>query len=195
MDLKAYREFFGDDRANFPYQLCFQRVVKHFAGIAYISKPKQQVHFIFDNNVENNFSAGILYEYFVNLPAWEYAGQLISPLSFLSQKDSIGLQAADLLAREAMKCYDNFFCMTGRPIRKSMQALKETGNYTFNLFDKDSITAYIKESGTEEWKKSFEVFKQGYRQWLSQNGLVDNITNVNRYLLGTIKKHEKMANL
>ncbi|MGA2515359.1 MAG: hypothetical protein ABSG44_02275 [Thermodesulfobacteriota bacterium] len=189
MDLVAYGQYFPGYMPSSPYQLCFHRVVTWFAQNTYMYQPHQQVKFIFDVS-ENNFSTGFLYDNLVHSSGWKYAQQLFEELGFAGRK-SVGIQAGDILAREGMKHFDNFFIsLSGRDTRSSMQALGKTGRYVFRFIGKDDFETFIQQSETEEWKRIDEELR-GYESWLNKNGLADNQTNRNKYFVMLQNKGKK----
>jgi hypothetical protein len=180
VDLKVYNELFPDVVDNQPYHICFHAVVEHFAEIAYFPQHRQKVKFTFDRNSRTLSSSSYLYEYLATTSDWKYA-ECLDEISF-STRNNIGIQAADLIAREAMKHYDNVVVgPTKRPIRKSMQALLSTGRYTFTPYSRKYFS-YLKENDEYVQKKA-EFTKDDYVQWILKNKLADNVGNRSKFLL------------
>jgi hypothetical protein len=198
IDLQGWRTYFPEVLDTIPYYICFRYIVMHFAELAYKSIPREKVNFVFDLNNRTNPGTATLYEWIISLPEWEYkyAPCLVEEISFASRKERIGIQAADICAREGMKHLDNFFI--GPPKyrfeRLSMQALRATNRFNFEQF----LRGYF-----EDWKHQFEFLEQksgmtnkGYVQWLNQKKLDDNPVNRHKFLLwfdsmNRSKKEEK----
>lgn len=95
-------------------------------------------------------------------------------VSFVS-KEEIGVQAADLVAREAMKKLDNIKGPVGRPTRLATQVLEKSGRIKFKEYDRPWFERVIKES------KGHHYLKSDYNKWLEGNGLQNNFANVIKY--------------
>ncbi|HVN97967.1 MAG TPA: hypothetical protein VMT62_16175 [Syntrophorhabdaceae bacterium] len=111
-----------------------------FGDLVSISVPQQKVRFVFDRNPKTNASAEVLYSFLTETSGWEGASYLDS-ITFASRSE-VGIQAADILAREAMKHADNLFIgPKRRPVRKSMKpfsaTLETTGRYKFRWFSRE----------------------------------------------------------
>jgi hypothetical protein len=180
VDLKVYNELFPDTVDNEPYNICFRDVVMHFAEIGYLSIPQQKVKFTFDINVKTMTSANELYAYLKSTSDWKYA-EYLNDISF-AQRNNIGIQAADIIARETMKHYDNIIVGPAkRPVRLSMQELISTNRYTFKYYS-TKILSFYKEN-RERVQEMAGFTTKDYEQWLFNNGLADNIVNRNKFLL------------
>lgn len=180
MDLKGYRDYFPDTVANIPYEICFYKVVMRFAEMAYRSDPQQKVKFTFDKNFKTNASTAVLFE-ILEKSNWGYA-EYLDEISFANRSKTVGIQAADLLAREAMKYCDNI--LNGsirRPVRKSIKALSETDKYSFDFLTRSYFEDY--KNKFEKLQEKAGVTREDYRRWLLQNKLDDNIFNRNKFVL------------
>lgn len=181
MDLMAHNDLFPDVVKNIPYHICFQRVVMWFARMGHLSVPQQRVKFTFDRNSINNASSVVLFEAMEKDPSWEHA-KYLDEISFAKRLDTVGIQAADLLAREAMKYCDNFFVgLSDRPVRKPIKEFSDSHKYYFDFYSRGYFQAY--KDQFEELAKESGFNVEDYRMWLLQNKLKDNLTNRHRYLL------------
>lgn len=197
IDLQGWRTYFPGNLDTIPYDLCFLEVVMLFAGMAYKSVPREKVNFTFDLNNRTNPSTAVFYEWMTSLPEWEwkYAPCLVHTISFAPRTESIGIQAADIFAREAMKHYDNFFIgpRKYRFERKSLQELRATGRYKVLFFTKGYF---------EDWKNKYSLLEEkagvtgsDYAQWLLQKKLNNNPVNRFKFLmyfdsLNKVKRNE-----
>lgn len=180
MDLKAHNEFFAGTPVDIPYYRCFRDVVWQCGKWAKWAIPADTAEFHFDQRVESDYNAGVLYDHIASLPDWECAKYLRTPLK-ISSRAEVGIQAADLYAREVMKHLDNTIGPTPRPMRRSMAALQATNRFGCELHLREFF---------EDFRRKFDdlAVKSGmnlehYRQWLGQHGQADTISSRHRYLI------------
>jgi hypothetical protein len=117
MDLAGYHEFFGGTPADIPYHRCFRDVVYQCGKWAKWAIPADTAEFYFDQRVESDYNAGVLYGHIASLADWDCARFLRTPLNIASRLD-VGVHAADLYAREVMKHLDNTVGPAKRPMRR-----------------------------------------------------------------------------
>jgi hypothetical protein len=187
LDIKSYKEYFPDTVDNVPYHFCFSRTVQDFAAIGHISVPPQKVKFAFHRNQKTNASAEVLYDFMGLSSDWEDSIYL-DEISFVPN-DYVGIQAACVVTREAMKhAYNRYVGPVHRPVRESMKVLFNSHLYKFRWFNKEY---FEKESmGIVD---NFEIAKAEYLQWLKEKKIrADNIMNRNRFLK---EKMTKVPNL
>jgi hypothetical protein len=137
ISLPDYKELLASCLDENPYYICFQHIVINLARRSSVCLPRDRIKFIFDRNVEIEHSASALYDRSVN-GQWstaEYRQLMEDELGFATRKE-IGIQAADLIAREAMKLLDNRSGPRSRPTRLSAQALQESGRIRFRIYDR-----------------------------------------------------------
>ena len=128
MDLAAHSEFFAGTPADIPYYRCFRDVVFQCGKWAKWAIPADTAEIYFDQRVESDYNAGVLYGHIASLPDWDCAPFLRTPLKIASRSE-VGIQAADLYAREVMKHLDNTVGPVKRPMRRSMEALQKTKRF------------------------------------------------------------------
>ena len=132
LDIESYKEYFPEAIDNVPYHYCFSRVIQDFAAIGHISIPPQKLKFSFHRNQKTNASAEVLYDFLSLSSSWEDSLYL-DEIGFVPD-DYVGIQATDLVAREAMKHADNLFVEpVRRPIGESMKVLFRTNLYKFRI--------------------------------------------------------------
>jgi hypothetical protein len=172
-----------------PYYICFSFVASYFVRLSARMIPQGRVEFTFDNNIEIEHSAGLLYQYMMQSKSWrewddrEY---LADKISFATRK-TVGIQVADLVARETMKWSDGI----GRSdIRKSMKALIDTKRFTFEFYGTDWFNELIKD--VEAMNIPGNSLAE-YDAWRSNLNLDDNCGNRIRYLSGLKIRSQKSA--
>jgi len=181
-DLKAHRKFFHNTPKFSPYHVGFQKVIIEFAKIGYLSIPQHKVKFTFDINSKTEASCGVLYDCLKKSRRWKLAEYITDEISFADRRSNIGIQAADLIAREAMKHADSVLMGSkGRRIRTSMYELCSSNKYNFELLDED----YFQEckSKLQGVQEEIGFNRNDYELWLTEKRLNDNLTNRYRYLL------------
>jgi len=110
---------------------------------------------------------------------WDLVGALEDEISFASRK-KVGIQAADLLAREAMKHRDNQIGPKRRDTRRSIAALSANNRFRFLYHTRESFDLWHKEAvemGNLKGSKMTE-----YRTWLDNNKLNDTFSSRLIYL-------------
>jgi hypothetical protein len=133
MSLENHKQNFPAALEHQPYYFCSRWVIEHFADLAELLIPRGEIKFTFDHNIETEFNAAAQYRYLLTLPELKGRHLLADEIAFATRKQ-IGIQAADLVAREAMKHLDNEITGAGRPKRKSLNALQESGRFKFRLY-------------------------------------------------------------
>ena len=180
MDLAGYYEFFGGAPADIPYYRCFRDVVWQCGKWAKWAIPADTARFHFDQRVESDYNAGVLYGHIASLPDWDCAKFLLTPLK-TSSRAEVGIQAADLYAREVMKHLDNTVGPVKRQMRRSMETLRATSRFGCDLHMREFF---------EDFRRKFDqiaadvgINVEHYREWLSKNGQADTISSRHRYLI------------
>lgn len=180
MDLAGYLEFFPDRPADIPYYRCFRDVVFQCGKWAKWAIPSDEAQFYFDQRVESDYNAGVLHGHIATLPDWDCAPFLRMTLKIASRSE-VGIQAADLYAREVMKHLDNTVGPVKRPMRRSMETLRGTKRFGCDLHLRDYF---------EDFRKKFDsvaakvgMSQDHYREWLTTTGQADSISSRHRYLI------------
>jgi hypothetical protein len=184
IDLVGLRQYFPDTKEENPYLSCFLRTVKHLGERAQQLVPSYQVEIIFDQHPSNEYNAGLIYQYLKMHQDWDPRALLAEKVSFASRKE-IGIQAADLWAREVMKALEGH--LEKRVRRKSMLALEAT-----HLFGADLLLEGFYRGMRENYpklQKELDVFPEGYVQWLGNRQ--DNESNRIVYLMFTEKLYQE----
>jgi hypothetical protein len=178
IDLWAFREFIPDDVKNTPYLLCFREVVMRFARLTSVI-PEETVEFIFDMNSKTSAGATALYNHMVHTRVWKYKKFMADKISFACRK-TVGIQVADIIARETLKRYDSLFIQKEeKPLRQSMRLLLSTKRFKFRHLDKKFF-----DRESDRLIEDPDPFDpDAYIQWLSKKKRQDNISNKYNFLL------------
>jgi hypothetical protein len=125
-----YRAVFPDAGEHDPYLLCLGLCFANMAEITEVSNviirergwplPPAGVRFWVEENRDTAARATQIYHDIKAVPSWRPASRM-EEIAHLGKK-IVGLQAADLIAREVYKHYDNLGC---RPVRKPVITLSQ----------------------------------------------------------------------
>lgn len=85
LDLVAYRALFPDCPEDIPYYRCFRDVVLRCGEWAKCSIPQDLVHFTFDQRMESNYNADLLFKYMTDNTGWSASRYIDKTLSFASR--------------------------------------------------------------------------------------------------------------
>lgn len=180
MPLQDFRDVFVKPVNNFEYYKCLHDLIASCANIAKLSIPSQTVKFTFDINRKTQYNAGQIYDGMVNDKTWEFSPYLHpEELSFACRK-TVGIQVADLIARESMKHLDNQIGPTKRPSRVSYSKLASTTRFFFRDYHKSDLVKY-KAMAEDLYRQDAEP----YQQWLKEKGIVDSMASRLSYLNNT----------
>jgi hypothetical protein len=178
LDVAAWIEVFPEVPKDVGYYKCFTEVIKHFS---YTSDYHDgtELEFTFDQRQESQYNAGLLYNYFVAMPECKERNVFMGATVNFGSREDVRIQAADIVAREAMKHLDNF---GKRGMRRSMQALAELpgGPFKFDFFTRDYCTDT--RAKWSELEKVTGMTPETYASWLNANRLVDNWSNRFRFV-------------
>jgi hypothetical protein len=179
LDIGAWFEAFPGAPQDIGYYKCLTEVIKHFAYTAeYHLGP--ELEFTFDHRQESEYNAGLLYSYMVALPEWKEREVFMGArINFDSRKD-VRIQAADIIAREAMKHLDN---LDKRPMRRSLRALAELPGvpFKFDFFTREYC--FHTKSIWAQLEEKTGMYPANYKAWLEENKLAsDNWSNRFRYV-------------
>lgn len=135
VNVDDYRQHFPSDPEHAPYIWGFGDIVQVSSQLAYLSVPPGEVKVVFDRNEELQFSATEMYRYLIHSRLLPTKNNLFGEIAFACRR-TVGIQVADLLARETMKSLDNQIGPTWRPRRLSYLALKENEKLRVVVYDK-----------------------------------------------------------
>lgn len=180
IDINAYRKNFPHVPPGMSYYMCFLAVVLWCGKVASLYVPQQKAKFIFDQNPKTDFNSGQMYNSMINYPEVTF-NDYFDEISFASRK-KIGIQCADLFAREIMKHADNRLLGTiKRETRKSIQVLLNTERFHFKYYDNKYYEGLKIKTEELDSKSVNGIGQTAFGRWLSKYGLSNNITNRIRY--------------
>ena len=180
IDMAAWKSYFSGAPDDMPYLTCFRNVVYDCGTLAMLSVPQDDVEFTFDQHPETEYNAGVLYTYMAKMKGWSGSPFLSGKVSFASRK-YVGIQVADLLAREGMKHLDNVVGTAKRLTRRSMGALLATKRFQFHFVLAEHLESFV--GNMDHVSQQLGVDYSDFRQWLDDNGLVFNMSNLHKYMI------------
>jgi hypothetical protein len=178
INIPEYNQSFPHDFEHAPYLWAFADVIKCMAELAGVSLPSGLVEVTFDRNEPIEYNATSVYELMRRSKAGVYEGCLADKISFACRR-TVGIQMADLFARETMKQLDRL--ITGLPgaTRLSFTALQNTRRFSF-----------IPLRGSHFENRKQELARRNipgsaflaYQAWLKDKRLLDCLSNRIAYL-------------
>ncbi len=179
LDVGAWYEAFPDAPQDFGYYKCLTEVIKHFA-LTPGYQDGVELEFTFDHRQESEYNAGLIYSYMVAMPEWKNGNIFMgAKVSFDSRKD-VRIQAADIIAREAMKHLDS---LDKRPMRRSLRALTELEGvpFVFDFFTREYC--FHTKAIWPQLEQVTGMHPENYLAWLREHKLgSDNWSNRFRYV-------------
>lgn len=177
LDLAAFRECFTEAPDDAPYFICFIDVLRRTAERA--AQLTQSIEYTFDRRQQSEYNAGALYGILVNRPEWKANIFMHTKVSFDCNRNP-RIQIADLVAHETMKDLDNEIGSRKIPVRKSMLALRESGNFFFGKMGREYCAWWRDQMSEPDAGVGFT--QKGYSDWLDSHRLNDNLANRFRHL-------------
>lgn len=180
VDLAGHRDFFPGVKEELSYHNCFVKVINFALHRCADLWKAEQIQFSFDNRLETNFNATYAYSLLLNDPTQPYRELLSDEISFICSRKNPRIQMGDLYARECMKHLDNMVGPKKREERKSMSALTQTRRFGGDFYMRE----YFQDmrARTEEIQKKAGFTQRDYIEWLHRENLIDNVTNMFRFL-------------
>jgi hypothetical protein len=111
---------------------------------------------------------------------WDCSSFLCKKLS-IAARSAIGIQAADLYAREVMKHLDNLVGPVKRPMRRSFQALRETNRFGCDFHVREYFQDF--RNKFDELALKVGMSREQYREWLEKYDQADSISSRHSYLI------------
>jgi hypothetical protein len=176
IDVKGCRDVFPEtvnDMPDMVYYDCFLKTVVRLCDLASRFIPSDRVEFTFDRHRETQYNSGLLYNWLST-----HRPQAADVIKFGTRRE-VGVQAADLWAREVMKRCDGWLFDHGVLPRPQWHTLKSTRRFNCD-FHLASYFASMK-SQMEEVCARAGFNQDDYEKWVRSNNLVDNLSNRFRY--------------
>lgn len=183
MDLDAYHTLFPDSDETWPYMRCFSRLIAAVGRLVTESGYKESVKFVFDRNFDTRHNSSLLYDIMLkSTDCAPYIKNMAEEVATATRK-TIGIQAADLWAREIMKyCDSRIVGDKSIPIRKSIKALSDSKNFFFEFQHKEYFEDMLESFNDGRLEQRTGMKPEDYPKWINENNLIDNPTNKLRYL-------------
>ena len=191
VDLAGHREFFPDVKEELSYHFCLIRIIDFFSAFASRHQAKE-VKFSFDNRIDVKFNAAYLYSLMYNDPTQPHRERLCDEMSFLCSRKNPRIQIGDLYVREVMKVLENEAAGNPRPVRKSMAGLMGTTRFGADCYMREYFEDKKRRAKEIEEKAGFN--QQVYIDWLQKHNLIDNVSNMFRFLTHMDAEDRKSPN-
>lgn len=180
IDLAGCYQYFPDILEEQPYLTCFLRTVKYLSEQAPMCVPVSNVEFIFDSHRDYEHTAGLIYQYLRIHKDWNPYESIADKVSFAS-RENVGVQVADLWAREVMKYLEwELYRYSAFP-RRSWSSLYETHRFGADFLMEGFYRGL--RAKMPELEKEAGINRDPYRQWLGKRQ--DNQSNRIEYLMRT----------
>jgi hypothetical protein len=182
LDLISQNKYMPELLPESPYYKCFAEVVIFFAHRAAFYIPRERIKFTFDRRLETQFNATALYDYLAKLPEWDDRSYLHEEIAFASRR-SVGVQAADLWAREVMKRLDNEIGPKERAVRRSFEVLENTERFGGRICSGEYFKGLQQAVHAMDISDGPGAFRHtDYKEWLTKYKQLDNYATRLRYL-------------
>jgi len=169
---------FAPDNKWWPYYLCFSGALACVCEIAKLSIPQERIKVLFDRDEAKELDSTRIFD-FIAKRSGEPTECLYGHIEFGNYRKDIGLQVADLIARETMKDLDNRIGPTPRWPRQSLMALRRSNRFATVCKDRASLQQYRASADLiHADPQKGKVFKE----WLERNGGRDSIHMRLRFL-------------
>jgi hypothetical protein len=152
--------------------------VQSIAALASVAIPSETVEITFDNNAEIEHNATALYNFMLRSRDTQCRHLLADKISFACRR-SVGIQVADLYARETMKHLKGQL-ESNVPRRGSFAALADTHRFRFKRTDRTDFERSKKKLADFNLEEPADL--KAYRQWLRRKRLIDCQSNRIAYL-------------
>lgn len=173
INVSEYREIFPLDFEDAPYLWGFGDVLRHVTELTSVALDKEQITEVtFDRNEPIQFNASAMYEWM--RVSKKLGRHLADKLSFACRR-TVGIQVADLFAREVMKNLDSRLSGSGRTIRLSFARLRDTQRFIVTSQGKADFESKKKALSISSYRGDASL--DAYRRWLDENRLKDCLTN------------------
>ena len=167
-----YHDVFPRDFEHSPYLWLFSDIVLEMAQLAYVSIPRRGVEVTFDRNPPIQYNASLQYDFIRRSPDQKIVRLLSDKVSFATRK-TMGIQVADLVAREAMNRLDDQL-LGNRRVRGSFAALRDSRRFRYRFLRKNDFEEKKKLLANSPLRNRVSLAQ--YDEWARDNGIQDCIT-------------------
>jgi hypothetical protein len=177
LDIASSQKEFPNVAAGQHYYSCFIRTITSLQRAARFFVPQDQLEFTFDQHPDTDYNAGLLYQYVNSQGVYPLVSEKIS---FATRKE-IGIQAADLWAREAMKRFDGQLFSANVQPRPQWITLRESKRFDAELLDCSHFENL--KLRMSKMQQELGMKPEEYRAWLKQTGRQDSQSNRFIYMM------------
>jgi hypothetical protein len=172
INVAEYRAAFPNEFEDAPYLWAFGDVLQSVADLTSVAIPSGNLEEVtFDQNEEIEHNASLLYDFFRRQkPHGEF---LADKVSFACRR-TVGIQIADLVAREGMKRLDQIITGTPPYVRGSFNALNASKRFAFITVGQKE---FIDKKAQLEQMQVPNSDLESYRRWIDEKRLQDCLTN------------------
>jgi hypothetical protein len=185
IDLAGCRRAFPDISKSHIYCSGLLRTLDFLLEKAHSHEPPEPIEIVFDQNRETEYNSELLFQYAGEEGDWKGQGPLPERIKFANRSE-IGIQAADLWAREIMKFFDgNLFSESYEP-RVQWTALTSSRRFGGDL----QFATYFDDMKRKmpELESLTGMSGRKYREWLQKKRRHDNQSNRIRYMMEVAAK-------
>jgi hypothetical protein len=176
-DLMSYRANFPNDDLENGFLHGISDVLKYCSRLALAEN--NQVEFFFDNRQGKEYVVNLLFQSLRDQPFLKDKNVFYGTKINFDNRKNPRIQAADLIAREAMKFLDNYIGPVRRPHRASLKTLAD-GRRQFVAYEGPYFDDFREKF--PEMAKRYGMDILEYDRWLSEHKLTDNLPNRLHYM-------------
>jgi hypothetical protein len=172
IDLEGCRSSFPNalkETPDLPYYDCFLFTVIKLCDLAVHFVPPERVEFTFDQHKQTQYNAGLLYDWLIN-----HRPQAADKVSYSTRKE-LGVQAADLWARELMKRCDGILYNPRSFPRDQWRILKATGRFSGEFLREGYWRRLLTQDQDLMVQAGFNM--AAFELWRKERKVVDNASN------------------
>ncbi len=180
IDLAGCRRAFPDMLPTHVYCSGVLRTLDFLLAKAHSTKPLEPVEIVFDRHRETEHDSGLLFKYAREGGGWEDQGILPAGIRFAARTE-IGIQAADLWARELMKFLDGSVFSKDYVPRPQWTTLIGTRRFGGDL----QFAEYFEDMKLKmpALEAQTGMSRAGYLAWLQRKRRQDNQSNRITYMM------------
>jgi hypothetical protein len=170
-----YYDIFPRDRGfeHAPYLWLFGDITMQMAQLAHVCIRRQGVKVTFDRHPSVQYNASLLYDFIRRSPDQSIIELLSDKVSFATRQ-TLGIQVADLIARETMNRLDDQLLGNSR-VRGSFAALRNSKRFQYQFLRREYFAA--KEKLMAKSPQRDMVSLAQYDEWINDNELQDCQSN------------------